>query len=453
MSTRPNILLMMADDHRHDAMHNAGDPTVQTPTMDALVAAGVAFRQTHMMGGCSGAVCVPTRAALHTGCNPLRAIEGRHQGRNTIESTLALLPETLRQAGYHTFFTGKWHNDKASFARSFASGDQIFFGGMSDHDKVPLRPFDPAGVYADDDVYVGDGFSTEMFSDAAIRFLKTYDDDAPFFLYLAFTSPHDPRMAPPPYATMYDPAAIPIPPNFRPEHPFDNGDMRLRDEVLDVFPRTHEIAQRHIADYYAMITHQDDYMGRVLDALAAAGYRENTIIVYTGDHGLAVGQHGLLGKQNMYDHSIRIPCIMGGPGLSAGKAVDELTHQIDIFPTLCDLVEIPTPRTVEGQSLLPLASNNTAQGKTVQGRDSVFAMYKDIQRMVSDGEWKLIRYYRGHDDRGELSGTDCTQLFHLADDPWETRDLANQAGYQDQVAKMQGILRDWQAQVGDFITG
>ena len=446
MPAHPNILLMMADDHRHDAMHNAGDPTVQTPTMDTLCAAGVTFRRTHIMGGCSGAVCVPTRAALHTGCNPLRAIAGRQQSHNTIDPALALLPETLRQAGYHTFFSGKWHNDKASFARCFAEGNNIFFGGMSDHDKVPLRPFDPSGVYPDDAVYMGKGFSTEMFSNAAIDFLRGYNDDAPFFVCLAFTSPHDPRTAPPPYDTMYDPAGIPVPPNFLPEHPFDNGDMRLRDEVLDVFPRTHEIVQRHMADYYGMITHQDEYMGRVLTALEEAGHAENTIVVYTGDHGLSVGQHGLLGKQSMYDHSIRIPCIMRGPNLPAGKEVDALTHQIDIFPTLCDLADIPIPDTVEGQSLRALA-----QGETTEGRATVFAMYKDIQRTVSDGNWKLIRYYEGHNHADEPSGTERSQLFNLADDPWEIDDLSADIDHQEQVRQMMRLLQAWQAEVGDFL--
>ncbi|MGY8825824.1 MAG: sulfatase-like hydrolase/transferase [Candidatus Latescibacterota bacterium] len=141
-----------------------------------------------------------------------------------------LLAETFRQVGYHTFGTGKWHNCRTSFARSFASGANIFFGGMSDHDQVPLHDFDPTGQYPDEKKYMGDGFSIDLFSGAAIDFLNTYKEDDPFFLYLAFTAPHDPRTPPAEYA--YDPESIALPPNFMDEHPFDNGDMRLRDEVL-----------------------------------------------------------------------------------------------------------------------------------------------------------------------------------------------------------------------------
>ena len=178
MANRPNILFMIADDHRHDAIRAMGDATVETPYMDALVAEGVAFRQAHIMGGLSGAVCIPTRACMHTGASTFRASAGAdmsdHASILTINANKATMGETFGRAGYHTFATGKWHNDRAGFARSFESGANIFFGGMSDHLQVPLHDFDRTGLYPDEAKYVGHGFSTELFCDAAIHFLENY---------------------------------------------------------------------------------------------------------------------------------------------------------------------------------------------------------------------------------------------------------------------------------------
>ncbi|MEM7030486.1 MAG: sulfatase-like hydrolase/transferase [Chloroflexota bacterium] len=449
MQNRPNILFMIADDHRHDAIHALGDETVQTPNLDAMIERGTCFRNAHIMGGLSGAVCVPTRACMHTASPTFRAsVSNRvddYRSLLTINPEKAVMGEAFRQAGYHTFGTGKWHNDRASFARSFTSGANIFFGGMSDHLQVPIHDFDPSGQYPDEAKYMGDGFSTDLFCDAAINFLETYNQDAPFFLYLSFTSPHDPRMAPEPYGSMYRPADMPVPANFMAEHPFDNGDMRLRDEVLATFPRTPEIVQEHIADYYGMITHHDYHIGRIFETLKAHGYADNTIIVYTADHGLAVGQHGLLGKQNMYDHSLRVPSIIQGPNIPQGKQIDQLTFSFDMFPTLCDLAGIDIPESVESPSLQPLIS-----GKTEQGRDSVFSVYKDIQRMVKKGDWKLTRHYESATN-GE--GTNRLQLFNVADDPWEMNDLSTVIDLQPRIQELAALLATWQGEVDDPMRG
>ena len=231
------------------------------------------------MGSLVGAVCVPSRAAVLTSANLFRS------GGNQINPDLAVWPQVMREAGYHTFFSGKWHNDRQTFTNSFDEGAKIFFGGMSDQYKVPVFDFDPTGKYPNDDRYIGEKFSTELFTDAAVQFIENYNETDPFFLYLSFTSPHDPRTAPGEYATMYPPEEIPVPENFVPEHPFDNGEMRIRDEVLAPFPRTPEIVQQHIADYYGMITHMDAEMGRVLSTLKPTGQLNNTIVIYTADHG------------------------------------------------------------------------------------------------------------------------------------------------------------------------
>ncbi len=439
MSTQPNILFMIADDHRWDAVAGMGDPTVKTPILDSLMARGTTFHQTHIMGSLSGAVCVPSRAAVLTSANLFRS------GGKQINRDLAVWPQVMREAGYHTFGTGKWHNDRQTYINSFADGGKIFFGGMGNQYKVPVFDYDPTGAYPRKAKYIGDKFSTELFTDAAVQFLENYEKPNPFFLYLSFTSPHDPRTPPDEYATMYPPEDIPIPENFLPEHPFDNGEMRIRDEMLAPFPRTPEIVQQHIADYYGMISHMDAEMGRVLQTLEAIGQLDNTIVIYTADHGLAVGQHGLFGKQNLYSHSIRVPSIFVGPGVPEGQSVDTLTYLYDVFPTVCDLTKVDCPDTVEGYSLVPLM-----EGCVDKVRDSVFAAYKDIHRTVSDGRWKLIRYYVSKETG---KGTDCIQLFDLEQDPWETTNLAELPEHSERIQALATELKRWQTETDDFMKG
>ncbi len=448
MPVRPNILWMVADDHRFAALGFAGDPVVQTPHLDSLAAGGVFFGRNYIMGGNTGAVCVPTRASLLTGANPIRAHLGSRDfasSGNGIPEELPILPELLRGAGYRTYAVGKWHNDKESFARGFAGGRRLFFGGMSNHRMVPLHDYDPTGAYPQSAAAVGQGFSTELFADAAIDFLRGHRGPEPFCLYVAFTAPHDPRMAPPPYATMYDPLRIPQPENFLPEHPFDNGELHVRDEQLAPFPRTVETVRRHIADYYGMITHLDANVGRVLAALRECGHTEDTVVVYTADHGLAVGRHGLFGKQNLYDPSVRVPLILAGPGLPRGGRVEALTQSYDLFPTLCALTGTQVPPTVEGRDLVPLA-----HGQRPTLHQSAWAMYRDVQRMVTDGRWKLIRYYRSERRR---SGTECIQLFDLETDPWEMHDQSPDPAQADRVRALADCLARWQAELGDPLAG
>ena len=437
MSSQPNILFMIADDHRWDAIAGMGDPTVKTPTMDSLMVRGTTFNQTHIMGSLSGAVCVPSRAAVLTSAGLFRS------GANQINRDYAVWPQVMRQAGYHTFFSGKWHNDRQTFADSFDDGGTIFFGGMGNQYKVPIFDFDPTGAYPKDARYIGDKFSSELFTDSAVQFIENYDQTDPFFLYLSFTSPHDPRTPPGEYATMYKPEDVPVPENFYPEHPFDNGEMRIRDEVLAPFPRTPEIVQQHIADYYGMITSQDAEMGRLLQTLEAKGQLDNTIVIYTADHGLAVGQHGLFGKQNLYSHSIRVPSIFAGPGVPEGVTVDALTYLYDVFPTVCDLTDVDCPDTVEGSSLVPLM-----EGCVDKVRDTVFAAYKDIHRTVSDGRWKLIRYYVSKETG---KGTDFLQLFDLENDPWETNNLADVPDHAERINSLATELKRWQNETDDFM--
>jgi arylsulfatase A-like enzyme len=429
---RPNILFFLTDDQRFNAIHALDNAEVQTPNMDKLVGKGVTFTHAHIMGSESGAVCMPSRAMLMTG----RSLFHLEKMGQSIPKEHVTLPEQLRKAGYKTFGTGKWHNGREAYARSFTHGGKIFFGGMSDHLQVPVYDFDPDGVYAKEKQYLGDKFSSELFSDEAIQFLKEYNDDAPFLMYVSYTAPHDPRMAPQEYAALYPPDKITLPKNFLPEHPFDNGELQIRDENLAPFPRTPDIIREHIAAYYAMITHLDAQIGRVLQALENSGKAENTIIILAGDNGLAVGQHGLLGKQNLYEHSVRVPLIIAGPNLPEYLKSDALCYLSDIFPTICDLCGITIPDGVEGASLLPVL-----RGKKEPVRNSIFAAYKDYQRMVRRGDWKLIKY--------NVNGEQHTQLFHLAKDPWEMNNLAKNPNQARRVQRLTNLLKQWMNEVDD----
>jgi len=438
---RPNVLFLFTDDQRFDTLNALDNPEIMTPNMDRLVRNGTVFTHAHIMGGTSAAVCAPSRAMLLTGRTlfhipPSFAVPWEVKGPERGACPYPTFPEVFRQAGYATFATGKWHNDPPVFARGFTHGGKIFFGGMSDHLKVPVNDFDPEGKYPKNRTYVDKTFSSELFSNAAVEFLEGLDGHTPFLMYVSYTSPHDPRMAPKEFVDLYPPEKISLPANFLPEHPFDNGELRVRDEQLAPWPRTPEIVRREMAGYYAMITHLDAHIGRVLHALEQAGHADDTIIVFAGDNGLAVGQHGLLGKQNLYEHSVRVPLVFCGPGIPKGERRDALCYLLDVFPSLCELAGFATPESVEGKSLAPVI-----RGETTQVRDSLFAAYRHFQRMVRKDDWKLIRY--------NVKGVDTTQLFNLRDDPWETTNLAEDPAHAQRVEALTALLRKWMAETDD----
>ena len=437
--SRPNILFMIADDHRHSAMGALGIEAVSTPTFDALMAAGTTFTQAHIMGSTSGAVCMPSRGMLMT---------GRHlfATPDPLPVDAPLLPELLGRAGYDSFGTGKWHNRRPSYARAFNDSGRVFFGGMDNQYAMPVNDFDPKGEYPLDETYIADGYSTTVFCDDMIRFLNSRSpDDAPFFAYIAFTSPHDPRTPPPPFDTMYDPNEIELPANFMPEHPFELGVREIRDEVLADYPRGESEIRRHIADYYGMISHMDADIGRVLDTLEARGLAENSIVIYTSDHGLGVGQHGLMGKQNLYDHSMRIPLIMRGPGIAAGERRQALLYLLDLYPTLLERCGVEIPDGQHGVSL-----NALLDGETRECRDAIFSAYQSVfgdpgekphQRSVKRDGFKLIE--------STCEGKVTWQLFDLAADPWELTNLAGDADNAKRVEQLRQRLREEQARFED----
>ena len=178
-----------------------------------------------------------------------------------------------------------------------------------------------------------------------------------------------------------------------------------------------------------MITHLDVQIGRVLKVMEEKKLMENTIIVFAGDNGLAVGQHGLMGKQNLYEHSIHVPLIFSGPGIPKNKKDTNFAYLFDIFPTLCDLAGVQIPPTVEGKSLKPILF-----GGEEKVREAMFFAYKNFQRAVRKDQWKLIKY--------NVNNEVITQLFDLKEDPYETNNLADNSQYKSQLDEMTNLLID-----------
>lgn len=437
---RPNLLFFFTDDQRFDTIRQLGYPDIHTPHMDQLVERGTSFLRAHIPGGTCGAVCMPSRAMLHTG----RTLFHLDREGQTIPEHHVTLGQCFREAGYETFGTGKWHNGRAAFANSFSAGDQIFFGGMADHWNVPVYHFDPTGQYAAQLPYIQDPLhtnrvdycdadhiengvhSTDLLTSAAVQFIANHEGSKPFFMYTSYLAPHDPRSMPEPFASMYDPDTISLPPNFQREHPVDIGQRSIRDELLASYPRDPAEIRRHIADYYGMISHLDHVLGQLMDALQQRNELDNTIIILAGDNGLALGQHGLMGKQNLYECSVRVPLVLAGPGIAPGARSDALVYLLDIFPTLCDLAELETPSSVEGCSFSSCLTDPESGL-----RADLYLAYADAQRGVSNGHHKLIEYACGY-----------TQLFDLKQDPHETRNLADAPEVSETLSSLRVRLRE-----------
>lgn len=421
---RPNILILFADDQRTDTIGAWGNPSIKTPNIDGLVNRGFSFRRNYCLGGNSGAVCVPSRAMLNSGKSYFKI-------SNDLEG-VKILPELLRENGYVTFGTGKWHNQQPSFQRGFLLGKSIFFGGMSDHTKVPIHDLGANGGLTER----GEGpkFSSELFADAAIEFLENYNGDKPFYAYVAFTAPHDPRQPPLEYRQPYYDWPPPLPKNFMPRHPFDNGEMTVRDEQLGAWPRTADLVRDQLAEYYGMVAQMDAQFGRILETLEKTGRVDNTYVIYAADHGLAVGSHGLLGKQNLYEHSMGAPLVVAGRGIPAGGSTQAFTYLLDIFPTVCALTGAAPPADLDGFDLGPLW-----RGETDSVRDRIFLAYRGLMRSIRDHRWKLIRY----------PPIDHTQLFDLENDPDELNNLADDPAQAGRIEEMMVFLAEGQKTAGD----
>ena len=409
--SRPNILLIVVDDQSPFDLkiYDEGSPC-RTPVIDALAAAGTVVDGAYQMGSWSGAVCTPSRHMIMSGRTvwhlPKRGIRGEKRNPNCPEDLASqTLAAVFNRAGYDTMRTCKRGN---SYPAANAQFTVV-------HDKTCRKA----------DAQNGSPWHAERVLDYLAERERT-DDEDPFLIYLGFSHPHDPRWAPEELLERYgcdnqgpqgppSEHAPPLPPNYLPAHPFHHGHPGLRDEVnvQGVKRRRDEATIRNeLGRQFACNENIDAQIGRVLEQLRAMGELDDTIIVYTADHGMAIGRHGLQGKQNLYEHTWRVPMVVKGPGVPAGARVRGNVYLLDLLPTLCDYAGITPPETVEGVSMRPVLSREREVS-----RDVLYGVYaggtKPGMRCVRHGDWKLIQY-------DVLDGSvRKTQLFDLKTNPHE----------------------------------
>jgi len=453
--SRPNVLMIVADDLRSDAIGAFGKGAARTPVLDRLAAEGMSFQRTV----CATPICVSSRAEILTGRTTVRA--GYDLRRLSALATSApRWPQVMHEAGYRTGYVGKWHTSGRpsthGFAETFAlygSGGGKYAATLTEDSHGRSITGYRGWVFQDDagkpQPELGIGLTpniSERFADGAIEFFNKADE-RPFFLQVNFTAPHDPRLVPRGYERAYDANRVSLPKNFAADHPFDHGNQGGRDELLLPRPLTAPMVRDELAVYYALVEHMDAQIGRILSTLKELKRPRETIIVFTSDHGLALGSHGLVGKQNMYEHTIGVPLIVAGPGVPKGRTQTAQCYLRDLYPTVCEMCRIPVPAGLDGRSLKSLFAPGEQAG---DGDDAVarrgphefiVGYFGDVQRMIRTDRWKLVRYPK----------IDREQLFDLRQDPDELRDRIADEELRPVANELRVRLREWLAEHGDSI--
>jgi arylsulfatase A-like enzyme len=411
----PNVLFLFADDMRADSIAALGDAQVVTPHLDRLVQRGFTIQNAYCLGSNMGAVCLPSRNMLLSGrayfryqptTPPFKVVGAADPaGPN--------FPRVFNDAGYVTYHYGKKGNTAPAIQSLFQVNRTLA------NDDEERRSGEPGQLIVDD----------------ALEFLQQDRGGRPFCMYLAFGNPHDPRGAAAQYLEQYQPARLKLWPNVLPQHPFDNGEMTVRDEQLLPWPRTEGDIRRTVHEYYATITGLDHHIGRLLERLDQLGLTESTIIVFSADHGIAIGSHGLLGKQNLYDHSMRVPMVFAGPGIEHGRS-PAMMYLLDVGATLFDLAGLPVPSDRDGRSAAPVIRRQAREH-----RRELLLAYRDVQRAYRDHRWKLMRYPQ----------VNVTQLFDLERDPDERVNLAESTEGLAMVTQLRARMEALQQSLGDHL--
>lgn len=413
---RPNVLFIITDDQSPLELrcYNRSSQ-LETPTLDRLAARGMTVEGAYHMGSFMGAVCTPSRHMIMTGRTlwhlPSSVMERVSRDFPTeCPSDVAnfTMGQVFRSAGYDTMRTCKRGNSYPE------ANDRFEVSRVASK----LGPTDSTGSAWHAEQVLG--FLERRQSTGSTR---------PFLVYLGFSHPHDPRNGKPELLSKYgatnhqDPetlpsptnSAPPLPTNYLPAHPFPTGHPNLRDEmqVAGVWANRDERTIRNeLGRYYACCENIDTQVGRVIARLEETGELDNTYVIFTSDHGIAIGRHGLQGKQNLYEHTWRVPLLLSGPGIAPGTRAKGNVYLHDVLPTICDITEVPCPESVEGLSM-----RSVLERKSDTLRDVMYGVYsggtKPGIRCVRRGDWKLIEY-------DVLDGQiRRTQLFNLAQNPDE----------------------------------
>lgn len=438
---KPNILFIFADDMTYETIGAYKMMDIDTPHLDQLAERGATFTHAYNMGAWNGAVCVASRAMLNTGRFVWQAQSANL--KQLAEKNL-FWSQRMKQAGYETYMTGKWHVNGVNVPSVFDSSKDVRGGMPNQTPEGYDRPKDEADYLAGwkpwetkyGGFWQGGKHWSEVVADNSIEFLQqAAKSEKPFFMYLAFNASHDPRQSPKEYIDRYPLSRIKLPENYLPEYPYAEQicGKGLRDERLMPYPRTEYAVKIHRQEYFALITHMDDQIGRIFQALKATGKADNTYIVFTADHGLAVGHHGLVGKQNMYEHSVRVPFLVVGPDVKPGMTIDAPIYLQDVMPTALQLAGA-TVAGVDFQTLLPLL-----RAETTTHYDEVYGAYMKTQRMITKQGWKLLWY--------PTAGV--VRLYNLVADPHEMRDLAGNPEYAPKMKELRTALNALNQRMGD----
>ena len=466
---RPNFLFILVDDQSPFDLkaYNSKSP-LDSPVLDQLAAEGMVIDGAHHMGAWVGAVCTPSRHMIMSGRSVWHIPNRGKQDRNPNADDPTMVPSRLEQstlpavfnaAGYRTMRTCKNGNsyDKAN-ALFTVSRTATKRGGTEE---------------------TGSAWHAKQ----VIEYLEQRQAESiedPFFIYLGFSHPHDTRDGTEELLGKYgatnhvDQSVLPatnklqpqLPSNYLPKHPFHHGHPKLRDEVAvsGVWERRDPATIRNeLGREMACSENIDRQIGRVLQRLESMGELENTYVIYTSDHGMAIGRHGLQGKQNLYEHTWRVPMIVKGPGIKPGTRAPGNIYLMDLLATFCDLAGIDAPETNEG-----LSFKSVLEGQLETTRDVLYGVYCGGTlpgiRCVKQGQWKLIKYDVLDGDVQE------TQLFHLGQNPHELlqqhhdpknqsligfkplphqRDLAEDPAYAEKRTQLETLLLEQQRQLDD----
>lgn len=410
---RPNVLFIIADDQSPFDLKTY-DPAskLDTPTIDQLAADGMVFDGAYQMGAWTGAVCTASRTMVMCG-RTLWHLPGKHplgKDPNYVPRDMPqhTLPAVFNSAGYDTMRTCKRGNSYGAANKLFQHvRDEVKRGGTDE---------------------TGSAWHSAQVMDYLQQRESTKDTD-PFLIYYGFSHPHDTRDGKVELLEKYgaknhtDKKSLPeanekqppLPSNYLPQHPFKNSHSNVRDEVnvSGVWTnRDEKTIRNELGREFACSENIDIQIRKVLDKLEAMGELDNTYIVYTSDHGMAIGRHGLQGKQNLYQHTWRVPLIVKGPGIKPGKRATGNVYLLDVLATLCDLTGVDAPSACEGKSF-----KSVLMGETDSVRDTLYGCYcggaKPGMRCVKKGDWKLIKYETSDGRVNE------TQLFNLAENPNE----------------------------------
>jgi choline-sulfatase len=433
-----NVLFIMSDEHSMRQLGCYGDPLVRTPHMDRLAEEGTLFESAY----CNCPICVPSRASFATGCYVHRI--GYWDNAFPYTGTPPSWGHRLAATGHRCDSIGKLHYRGSTDPNGF--DNEILplhvLDGKGDIQGMLRRPPPRRSSTAQLAGDAGEGESTYLaydrnIRDEAVRWLERVavsPPDKPWCLFVSFVCPHFPLVAPKEFFRLYPLDRVPLPrlrdPADFPDHPVLRA-LRRAQDYEDHF-RDEEHVRIAVAAYYGMVSFLDDNIGKVLKALDVTGLAEDTLVVYTSDHGDNLGTRTFWGKSNMYDEAAGVPLIMRGPGVPSGKRVKTPVSLVDAYPTIVEAVGESLDaeeRTLPGTSLLTLA-NDGDPDRTVFSEYHAVASITGIF-MVRFGRWKYVHYegYR-------------PQLYDLEADPLETRDLAIEPGHERVLAEGERRLRE-----------